>query len=348
MRIFTKAGVLATVLAILGGAGVQAATVSTVPEGYVTLNIAAGTGTSRTISVISLPLAANVAIDGAVVGTITGISSNTFTNSAAGWTSGQLSAAATPCAIRVTTGNAKGRVFLISTSMSNTSTTVTIDAEEATHTNLTSLGIVAGTDKYEIISCDTVSGVFGTPATTGIQGGDVNTSDWVQIFISGAWRQYYYSTTSNAWLRVGPNTNSNNVPIRPDSAVMFHRMPASGLNLIVTGRVPSIDRKAVVSNSGVTFLANGWPTDLTLASSEINNLSGWVSNANPSLADIVMVMSSGAWRQYYHNGTQWLRVGPNTPSNTVSLPAGSGIMITKKGSASGISVLNQALPYTLN
>lgn len=329
--------------ASLALAGITTLSAQTV--GYVTLSIAAGTGSARTVSVLSFPLADSGQASGQLNGIITGVTAATFTNSSAGWTAGQLSTAATPYLIRITSGTAKGRTFLVSTATANTATTLTIDPEEAALVDLTTVGIAAGTDTYELIPCDTISNVFGTPATTGIQGGTTSaTADIVQLLVSGGWRQYYYNTTSSAWLRIGPNSNSNNVAIRPDTAALYQRLPASGLSLIVSGTVPSVDRKALVKNSGTTFLSNGWPVDVTLGTSGINSIPGWLTGT-ATTADIVQIQISGGWRQYYHNGTQWLRVGPNTASNSVVIPTGAAVILLKKGAASGAVALSQTLPY---
>lgn len=322
---------------------------TTTPLGAVPISIAAGTGTARTLSTISFPLLEDAVVAGQGRGRITGVTANTITNSNAGWTAGQLSTAAAPCLIQITSGAAAGRIFLISISTASTGTTLTIDSEEAGLVDLTTLGITTGAsgDTYRILACDTLSSIFGTPAQTGVLGSTSSaTADIVQIMVSGIWRQYYFNTTSNAWLRVGPNTPSNNVPIRPDALLVYSRLGASSINLTWLGQVPSISRKAIVRNSGLTALAGGWPLGQTLASSTIQNTPGWVTSSSPNTADIVQVLVSGIWRQYYHNGTQWLRVGPNTPSNTQQITAGTGVLVSKKGSTSGASILAQAIPYT--
>jgi hypothetical protein len=329
-------------------------TVATDPVGFVTVSAAAGTGITRTVSVLSFPLVSPEAITGVATGRITGVTANSISNSSAGWSPGALSVPATPYVIRITSGAAKGHTFLISTSTQNTATTVTIDAEEAGQVDLTALGIVTGAsgDTYAILACDTLATAFGTPVTTGVQGGTSTTgigADIVQLSVAGSWRQYYYNTSSTSWRRVGPNTLSDNIPIRPDSAVIFSRLPASPLNLTVLGTVPVSDRKALVNNSGVTFLSNSWPVSLTLGTSGIHLISGWASSATyvAATTDIVQMAVNGAWVKYYYTGNNWKRVGPNTLSDSVSIPVGSAFIIQKAGSASGASALVQNLPYSL-
>jgi len=318
-----------------------------VPVGSVTVGVAPGLPAGRTISVISFPMNGSATASGLMSGTLTGVTANGLANSAANWTPGELSTAATPHIIRITSGTAKGRSFLISTATANTATAVTIDAEEASLVNLTTAGIAAG-DTYEITACDTISSILGSPATTGIQGGaNPDEADIIQIMVQGQSRQYYYNITRNAWVRVGPEQVSTNVPLRPDTAVTYSRIGQSSLAFIITGRVPSTERKALIRNGGPTLLANGWPKETTLATSGISEIPGWVKNASPNVADTVQINVMGAARKYYHDGTQWRRVGPNTPSNNVVLGVAEGVIIGKQGNQTGASTLQQNLPYNL-
>jgi hypothetical protein len=318
----------------------------------VTVSAAAGTGITRTVSVLSFPLVSPEAITGVATGRITGVTANSISNSSAGWSPGALSVPATPYVIRITSGAAKGHTFLISTSTQNTATTVTIDSLESSQVNLMTLGVLTGAsgDTYAIYACDTLSTALGTPGTTGIQGATSPVgADIVQMFVSGFWQQYYYNTTNSRWQRVGPNSPSDNVPIRPDTAVLYSRLPASPLNLTVLGSVPVSDRKALVKNSGVTFLSNSWPVNLTLGTSGIHLIPGWASVANYDAAttDIVQIMVNGFWVKFWYTGNNWKRVGPGSISDSVSIPVGSALIIEKKSPASGTSQLVQNIPYSL-
>jgi len=346
-------------LLCLAFVGLSAASVSaqsnTVPAGYFTVNIAAGLGTSAVNSVVSFPLQGTAAASGQMVGLITGVTSNTITNGNAGWTAGQLSVQATPYLIQITSGTATGRTFLIATvptnpvGATNTSTTLTLDAAES-NTDLTTLGIVIGTDTYQIIPADTISSIFGTPATTGIQGGATAAqADQIQLLpVSGSsWSTYYYNTTSAQWLHVGAPIPSNNVVIRPDTGVVYVRLAAAPLTLTLLGQAPAIQRQAVVSNTGITLLSTNFPVGTTLGASNIQNIPGWVSGANSSVADTVQIFN-GSWSAYFYNGTDWIHVGAPFVSDSVAINAGSAAVLVKRGTAAGQNILTQPLPYSLN
>lgn len=322
---------------------VQAAT--TDPVGYVTWNIPAGTGSSYALSTLSLPLREAPDSSTSVVGVITSVTSDTLVNSSAGWSADAFSQAAAPYFVQITSGSAIGRIFQISTTVSNTSTTLTLETQGS---DLTTLGIVASTDTYKIIPADTLSSLFGTPATTGILGATSSgAADQIYLYApSTGWRSYYYNTSSSAWLRVGPPVNSDNIVIRPDQGLIYQRLGASALEFTITGTVPMTDSKTIVQNSGVTFLGNIWPVDTTLATSGISDMSGWVKNASSALADQVYIYSvSTGWRSYFHNGTNWVRVGPPINSDSLVLDSGSAVLVIRVGSDAGTSVLAQALPY---
>lgn len=334
--------VLPLVLLLSGFAQAQ----NTIPEGALTLTVAAGTGTTTAATVISVPFVGEATASGQMRGVITAITSNTLTNQNAGWTSGVLSTAASPHLIRITKGAALGYTFLLSTATASTTTTVTLDV--SANLDLTTLGIVVGTDTYEIIPCPTLLSTLGTPATTGVLGAATpSQADLISVFSAYAWKKYYFNTTSNEWRLVGFETKANNLPILPSTGILYSRLANTPMVLKYTGRIPSIRRCVRILNGGNSFLSNGWPTDVTLTSSGIHQLSGWASSTTYTSADSVLIMTDGVWVKYYHDGTQWRLAGANTPSNEVILRAGSAVLISKLGTATGSLTFTQDPPYSL-
>lgn len=329
---------------------VQAAT--TDPVGYVNWDIEAGTGSTRNISVIALPLQGAADIDGAAVGLITGITSNTITASNAGWTAGELSNATAPYLIQVTKGAAEGRVFLISSSTPNTSTTITIDATDSSHTDLTSLGISTtpeSEDTYKIIPCDTLSSIFGTPAETGVQGGagsSVN-ADIVFVNIAGSWNKFFYDTNDLRWEKITLGSPfAGDTPIRLDYGILYSRIANTPINLTVTGSVPMTDRKFVMRNSGVTFVSNGYPVDRTLASLGLESSANWTSSAAAADSDIVLLFVNGGWKRFWHDGANWRQQTLGSPiKDDEIIAANTAILIDQRGVDTGTSVVSQTKPY---
>jgi len=337
----------AALLAALPTANAQNAT--TDPVGFVTVNITAGTGTAKRSTLVSVPLLDTASINGQAVGTITSFTSNSISNSAAGWTPGQLSVAATPYLIQMTSGVADGAMFLISTTVNNTATTVTINSEDLANSNLSQLGIAPG-DGYKIIPCDTLSTLFGTPASTGILGGANSTvADDIQITINGQVRTYFFSSSSNRWTQVAfQSPNASNVPLRPYLGIRYNRRASTPLKLTATGNVPVDQRKVSVKNSGQTLLSQYFPVDSTLLSLGIQNIPNWTAGANANAADTVQINTNGTTRTFFWNGTNWKEpVFGNPTRDTLVIPAGSSILLMQRGNLAGYSTYSQNLPYNL-
>ncbi len=334
-------------------------TATTDPVGFVTVGVTAGTGAAKKNTLFSLPLLETESIDGQVAGTITEVTANTISNSNANWTAGALSNPATPYLIQITSGAAEGRMFLISSSANtggaiagapNTATTVTVSSLDASQVDLTSLGIVTGTDTYKIYACDTLSSFFGTPASSGVQGGSsAANADTIIAVVNGSSSTYFYSTTNNRWSRVALGSpDSSNVPLLPYYGIQYGRLANTPLSFVVTGSVPTIDRQVSIKNSGPTLLAQYWPADSTLGSLGLQNLPGWQTGSSASAADTVVLTSAGSANTYFYNGTNWKRVALGSPNaDDTVIPLGTTISIIKKGSAAGYSTLAQQTPYSL-
>ena len=355
-----KLNVTLAILVAAVMAGNAQTTVSSEPVGYVNVKIAAGTGTAKKVSYVSLPLLdKGFSITGKTQGTITGVTSTTITDSTAGWTAGALSAPATPFLIGIKSGTATGRIFHVASSAStggavsgaaNTATTVTISSLDTGSgiTDLAAAGVTVG-DLYEIYACDTLSSALGSPSTTGvISGATAPVADSVVLVVNGSAVTYIHNGTR--WSKIALGTpDASNVPLIPYYGFAYSRLGNTDINLTAIGSVPTTARKLQIKNSGVSLLAQFFPVDSTLQSIALQNIPGWVSNANAASADkVILVNSAGVSSTYFYNGTGWRRVALGTPAaDTTAIPAGSMIFINKLGTASGYSTLSQALPYTL-
>jgi len=334
---------------LLFSTALQAAEIPTVPVGYVTLTAAAGTGTAKKASLLSLPLYGTMEGDGAMKGQLTHVSASALTNADADWKPGQLSQAAAPCLIKITSGAATGRTFLISTATPNTANTVTIDAKDVAQGALDTLGIAIG-DSYELLPCDTLSSLFGTPETSGVLGGsNPNLADSLVITTNGATETFFFNTSVNRWAKSFPGSpDATNAPIRPDSGVWYQRLAATDLKLILTGRVSTTQRIASVKNSATTLLAQGWPVDITLSASGIHQTSSWTASASSSTADKAQITIDGDLHSYWFDGTHWREETPGSPiADDLIIPAGTAVLLKQLGVEQGYSILTQQLPYNL-
>ena len=354
---FSLAAALASSVLLTGVNGQSTTTATTDPVGFVTVGITAGTGSAKKNTLFSVPLMETEEITGQVAGTITGVTASTISNSNAGWTAGALSQPATPYLIQITSGEAEGRLFLISSSANtggavagtaNTGTTVTVSSIDTTQVNLTTLGIVSGTDTYKIFACDTLSSFFGTPASSGVQGGtSATTADTIVAVSNGVPSTYFYSTTSTKWVRTALGSpDSSNVALLPYFGIQYSRLANTALSFVVTGQVPTQQREVAVKNSGTTIVSQFWPSDTTLGTSGLSSVV--TSGASTTLADTVILTANGVASTYFYNGTNWKKVALGSPNaDTTVLAIGTSMQIVRKGSASGYTTLTQAVPYTL-
>ncbi len=352
---FSLAAVFASSVLLTGANGLTTAT--TDPVGFVTVGITAGTGTAKKNTLFSVPLMETEEITGEVAGTITGVTANTISNSNAGWTSGALSQPATPFLIQITSGAAEGRLFLIASSANtggaiagaaNTGTTVTISSIDTTQVDLTTLDIVPGTDTYKIFACDTLSSFFGTPVSSGVQGGTAATSaDTIIAVSNGVPSTYFYNTNSAKWVKVAfGSPDASNVALLPYYGIQYSRLANTALSFVVTGQVPTQQRNVAVKNAGTTVVSQFWPTDTTLGSSGLSSVV--TPGANATSADTVILTANGVVSTYFYSGTTWKKVAFGTPdANGTVLGIGTSMQIVRKGSATGYTTLSQPVPYDL-
>ena len=330
---------------------------SELPTGFSGISIAPGTGTSKKTTLVSIPLLEDLpgTFVGSKSGRITGVGTNTITAAGAGWTAGSLSAPASPYLIEITSGAAQGLILLISTATANTTDTVTIDTSEMVRAgNLQNLEIATGADvgdTYRIWPADTLGSFFGTPETTGIQGGTSSANaDTIILAVNGSSTTYFYNTavTPGRWSRVGLGSpDASNVPIPPYAGVQYARLSTTPLEFTVIGRMPTGMRKVAVKNSGTTLLSPYWPVRQTLGSLGLQNLPGWASAASAAEADTVVLSSGGSATTYFHDGNNWRRVGLGSSSaDDTVVAAGTSVLINKRGNAPGFTTYQHSAPYS--
>jgi len=344
---------LAALAAITSGLSAQ---VTTNPVGYVTLDVLPGTGTGRVTTPMSIPLYQPASgVGGATTGVINGVTSNSITVTDAGWTAAELSTEAAPYIIRITSGNAEGRNLLISSATSNTSSIAYIDLPSSSLDSLIDLGISEGSDTFEIITCGTLSSIFGAPSSDGIVGGaTIDQADQLIFMDGGTILQCYFDTDLGYWTIVSGRNQPDlsNQVLMPDSGLLFMRKAASPSSFVLTGSVPQTRRDITVNAAGLTFYASAWPADTTLAATGIADIDGWqISSSSTVLgsADTVKTFVNGTATTYYHDGTNWRKVDGRNPaiSDDVVIAAGSAILISKTSPHVSDSFLSQPAPYSL-
>jgi len=321
------------------------------PVGGMTISVPAGQTRS-----VDLPLLHGSAGVGSMLGHITGVGTNYIDDSSAGWLAGEFNTAANPYYLRIKTGVAAGRVLLVSAT-ANTTTRVFLTNDGV---SLTAAGGPAIGDEYELVLADTLGTLFGS---TILQGGtDASSADNVQVWSGADWLVFYYNSGRARWeLRedtAGSPTRDTFV-LRPDRGVMVTRHAATALKFYVTGRVPSVAPRHFHARPGVTFVSDGVPVSVTLATLGLQTRAvGWTSWDTGATAltnaDLVQVWSGADWLVFYYNSsrTRWELVtdtGADPTRDTFAIPAGRPIMIRRLGTAAAPidKLIQLPMPYTL-
>lgn len=349
---------LATALSLIGGAANSLAqTASTVPVGVMTVTIAGSpNGTAYAQTPFSLPLLTAEGITGQSKGRLTAVTSNTLSNSNAGWTAAALATVGSPYFVNITSGTNAGRMFQIT---SNTATQITVNSQGM---DLTTLGLTVGTegDTYEIVQGNTLLGVLGTPED-GVVGGtsaqfQANTIDKVLVTdpSNGTTFSYYFDTTAQQWRRIGSIVNQGNLIISPKAGLNYSRISQEAIEIQFTGQVPSTASVHQVAALGTTLLSNYFPTDTTLFDSGIHSMPGWRSanaeGVTVANSDRVVLKVGATYFSYYFDAgvAQWRRIGSVVNQNTVAIPAGGAVRFVRTGAAGQTSQWTRPLPYSLN
>jgi uncharacterized protein (TIGR02597 family) len=329
-------GAMASLIAVIGivPSAAAATTVASVPSGYLKKDIA-----GAAITPFGVPLDDHSSPPAGIrAGRIESFTANTISASGAGWTA-NLGNPSAPWYVRITSGPSEGKLLDIT---ANTATTLTVSGA-----NVTTLGLTAGVDTFELVPADTLWSFFGADTVQG--GTSAATADNVQVRSGTSWLAYYFDTNLGHWRRtLGPVANLNNVRIRAESGVQIVRR-GGGLTLTFAGRVPTTTFRAPINNASTTGIHAGFPTDTTLGALAIQTLiPGWRSNAVAANADSVALYQGNAWVSYFHNGSFWQAVnGAAVDSSNVPISAGSLMTLQRPGGTPGTTDLVRAIPYAL-
>ncbi|MES2310334.1 MAG: TIGR02597 family protein [Verrucomicrobiota bacterium] len=343
----TKSLVVSALLFASAAIPLRAEMAGSKPEGFSKITIpAARSETVPSLTTLSLTLSNPVVYAGAW-SAIDGINGK-LTDANALWTNGELSGASTPYYVKITSGAGVGRIFKIS---ANTTNTLTVDLGTPA-VNLTEVGagLVMG-DQYEIFAADTLGSLFGTENVPLKSGAAEATADLVKVWSdqSQAWVTFFHNGTE--WRKVlGGTVSQNNTVLPLDRGIQIVRRETSSLNLIFTGTVVTGMHRTPLGQSiagsvGKNFISTPFVKNIipvTLATSGLDQMPGWIKNASPELADQVQVYSetSQAWFTYFHNGTEWRKIlGGTISQNATVLEEGRPMMVIRRSSPTGANAL---------
>ncbi len=343
-----------SVLALCAAAFVPAGTAQEVrsrPVGFLTVTIPAGQTRS-----FSIPFDADVSSLPHAVGRLTAVGANYLENSAAAWTPGAFSSAASPYFVRLINGPHAGRILRISAT-ANTATRLYVSDDGV---GLASLGLVVGENgtAFEIFPGDTLATFFGTAgggSTLVVQGGATpQQADLVHVWSGASWLNFYYNTAWNRWALdtdAAGDATRNHYLLRPDRGLMLSRRAAAPLTLSVVGRVLGTPQRAAHARTAnaLTFLATMQPRDISLGNLALQASSrtvAWRGGPDAASADLVLVWSGASWLRFYFNdvaGTWQLSDDP-TNRNNYLVRAGTPVFIQRRTAGSTADDKTVAFP----
>ena len=313
-----------------------ATTVRTVPLGLVNTTVPAGANLA-----VSTPFHAAAEAAG-VTGSVTG--SNSLTVANANWTADQFTA--TPHLARITGGAGAGREFLI---VSNTTSQLTLDTRGYVLTGSApsqSAEIqVQANDALDIVPANTLGSLFGTGAVPFQTGADAGVADTVQLWNGSAWDVYFHDGAS--WKKSGAAGDWNSAVILPGRGMFITRRANTPVDLTFLGTVLSNTGLNDVPGPGTTFPGSRFPLTITLKTFGLHLLAGWQGNADPAVADGVLIWNGTTWSRFYHDGTNWHQSGVLGIMDGRAISPAVAVLVKRRGTASGTSAtLVQPLPYT--
>jgi len=344
---------------LLGAAAIfvhsaMAQTATTTPVGAMTYSFPATT--QATITYLSIPLTNTPTYSGSVQS----FTSTTITFAGTPFTAGDLAQVGSPYFVRLQTGTQAGRYLLVT---ANTTNTVTVDVTDNSTqpTNLDASGFsVAANDQAQIIPGDTFASLFGDNTTGNpiwLTGTNLiyTKGDAVGVYnkSTSKFDLFYFNTASSFWRpTTGSAINVNTRVIYPDACIQItQRTGRAAVTFTVTGEVPTVSPMTkTTGGSSAVYASSRYPVDVKLSQLAFPN---WTKNDLYFKGDNISIYNptTSKWDLYYQRAADgiWRKNGDNvTNQSNLVIPAGQGILITKRAAVSGAtSFLSAPLPYSL-
>lgn len=310
--------------------GLLGQTVSTVPVGYITLNVkgTGGLGTEA-FSYLGLPMhhAANFR------GAITAKADNSITCANAAWAA---NAFANTHYVMIMSGDNTG---MSATITANTADTLT------TADNLSS--ILTGSENFAIHKYTTLADVFGADNSAGLKGGAFD-GDADNILVqtgSNSFSTFYYKDSGlggTGWRGAGSiSVDASGTVIPYGTGIIAVRRESADLKVTLPGSVFPDDAVTPVE-VGFNWKSNSYPTNVTLAGLfGANNEAGLKGGAFDGDADNILVFdANGNISTYYYKdsgigGMGWRSAASisTDQANTVIAEPGEMFFINRSGGA---------------
>lgn len=299
----------------------QTNSVTTDPVGYITVPIV-GTGGSTPAAYTFLGL--SMIREASYQGALTGVGAFTLIDTNASWVEDQFNDTNGTFTVELAAGTYEGYQTTISNTVSATKTLEIVDDFSS---------IAAPTNSYRIYKDWTLASVFGVSNSSGLAGGTATTADQILIRNDAGYDIYYYQTSGIGgvgWRKSGtPLIDRKDTPLFIEQGLLIKRLASPSTNLTIIGAV-KVTPTVIPAELGYNFIANVYPVDMTLASSQLytGNPTNGVNGGSSTSADQVQIRNGALTDLYYYQtqgigGIGWRKVGsPLVDASTNLIPGG--------------------------
>lgn len=321
-------------LLLPGGLRAQTVTYSAI-VGYDRLTLP-GAGASPTrLTFSGLSLVPNLEY----AGSASSVGTNTITDAAAAWTTGQFEGANGAHYVEVVSING-------STTAAGVGTTYTITATTGPGTLTLAKDLAQGVTAplvYRIRKHWTLASVFGATNSAGLQGGTPVTADHVQVWNGSGYDVYYYQTSGiggTGWRKVGDQTtDASGTVIAPGNSLITKRGASGSATITLTGTVKTGSTNAAIAQ-GYNFVPNPNAVSMTLTNCGLytGNASTGLAGGSATEADQVLIWNGAGYDSYYYQtagigGTGWRKSGDQTTDAGATVIASGTSFIVRRVNA---------------
>ncbi len=326
---------LAASIALIAAPAFAQTTATTDPVGFVTMTIAAGTGSASNYSFNGMALTRTVSYQGTAE-TATAATTTLIDNEAV-WTDNQFNGASSAIThyVEITSGSSAGTTYDITGTTASTKTLTLAQPLAA--------GVAAGAS-FKIRQHWTVASIFGAADEAGLTGGTSSTADQILINNGAGFDTYYYKTTGPGGIgwrsTASVSVDRSGTLIYPDDSLVVKRTAATAVNVVIMGSVKTGQSSYPVA-TGNTFIANPCAAPLTLASCGI-----YTTDANTGLlggtsgtADKITLWNGAAYDTYYYKttgpgGTGWRSTSSiSIDASAIPIAVGTSVVVVRSGAA---------------
>ena len=175
---------------------------------------------------------------------------------------------------------------------------------------------------------------------------------WRWNTATAAWTKYFYYSSRGVkrWV-VSTDTTKETTDTVPAGETVFFCRSGGETSLTLAGAVKEMTGASSVSVTGgqLAFMANPWPTPVSIANFNSNYSSGTpTGSGNMGAADQIWRWNreTSTWTKYFYYSargvTRWVVSTDNTTATTDTIPAGEGFFFQRSGGAATISIASPA------